>query len=146
MHTASVNWVSINPCNGLSCVRCQAITWTNADLLSIKTLPTWATEYFYRQHSNTCTMVLKTKTKKNKKTCTMVANALAPCNACISSICLGSSGHQQPWYWQCRFNKSLSPTEKDFKHLHMGSFWVRAWPMREGISIIMPPLIGQAHS
>ena len=32
---ACVNWVSIGPGNGLSPVRLQAITWTNADLLSI---------------------------------------------------------------------------------------------------------------
>ena len=31
---ASVNWVSIGSGNGLSPVRCQAITWTNAYLLS----------------------------------------------------------------------------------------------------------------
>ena len=32
---ATVNWVSIGSDNGLSPVRRQAITWTNADLLSI---------------------------------------------------------------------------------------------------------------
>ena len=36
----SVNWVSIGPGNGLSPVRCQAITWTNAGLLSIGPLGT----------------------------------------------------------------------------------------------------------
>ena len=33
-----VNWVSIGPGNGLSPVRHQAITQTNADLLSIRPL------------------------------------------------------------------------------------------------------------
>ena len=37
---ASVNWVSTGLGNGLSPVRCQAITWTNADLLSIEPLGT----------------------------------------------------------------------------------------------------------
>ena len=37
---ASANWVSIGPGNGLSPVRRQAITWTNADLLSIGLLGT----------------------------------------------------------------------------------------------------------
>ena len=32
----SVNWAIIGSCNGLSPVRCQAITWTNDDLLSIR--------------------------------------------------------------------------------------------------------------
>ena len=31
---ASMNWVSIGSCNGLSPVRRQTITWTNADVLS----------------------------------------------------------------------------------------------------------------
>ena len=30
---------------------------------------------------------------------------------------LMSSGHQQPRYWQCRINRSLSFTRKDFNHL-----------------------------
>ena len=33
---ASVTCVSIDSCNGLSPIRRQAITWTNADLLSTK--------------------------------------------------------------------------------------------------------------
>ena len=37
---ASVNWVSIGSDNGLSPSRRQAITWTNADLLSIGPLGT----------------------------------------------------------------------------------------------------------
>ena len=37
---ASVNWVSIGSGNGLSAVQCQAITWTNADLLSMGRLGT----------------------------------------------------------------------------------------------------------
>ena len=37
---AFVNWVSIGSGNGLSSVRCQAITWTNADLLSVGPLGT----------------------------------------------------------------------------------------------------------
>ena len=36
----SVNWVSIGPGNGLSLVRHQAVTWTNADLLLIEPLGT----------------------------------------------------------------------------------------------------------
>ena len=36
----SVNWVSIGLGNGLLSVRRQAITWTNADLLSIEPLVT----------------------------------------------------------------------------------------------------------
>ena len=35
---ASVNWLSLGSGNGLSPVRRQAITWTNADLLSIRPL------------------------------------------------------------------------------------------------------------
>ena len=41
---ASANWVSIGSGNGLSPVRCQAITWTNADLLSIGLLGTTFSE------------------------------------------------------------------------------------------------------
>ena len=37
---ASVNWMGIGPGNGLSPVRHQAITWTNADLLSFGPLRT----------------------------------------------------------------------------------------------------------
>ena len=29
---------------------------------------------------------------------------------------LASAGHQQPWYWLCRINRSLSATRKDFNH------------------------------
>ena len=35
-----MNWVRIGSVNGLSPVRCQAITWTNADLFSIEPLGT----------------------------------------------------------------------------------------------------------
>ena len=27
-------------------------------------------------------------------------------------------GHQQPWYWQCKINGSLSSMRKDFNYLH----------------------------
>ena len=37
---ASLNWVSTGSGNGLSPVRRQAITWTSADLLSIRPLGT----------------------------------------------------------------------------------------------------------
>ena len=37
-HIWSVNWMGIGSGNGLSPVRCQAITWTNADVLSIGSL------------------------------------------------------------------------------------------------------------
>ena len=37
---ASVNWVSVGSDNGLSLVRRQAITWTNAGSLSIEPLGT----------------------------------------------------------------------------------------------------------
>ena len=37
---ASMNWVSIGSDKGLSLIRCQAITWTNAHLLSIGPLRT----------------------------------------------------------------------------------------------------------
>ena len=36
-HIASWTWVIIGSCNGLSPFQCQAITWTNADLLSFIT-------------------------------------------------------------------------------------------------------------
>ena len=36
----SMNWISIGSGNGLSPLRCQAITWTNAGLLSIGLLGT----------------------------------------------------------------------------------------------------------
>ena len=39
-YNTSVNWVSIDSGNGLSPLRCQAITWTNAGLLSIGLLGT----------------------------------------------------------------------------------------------------------
>ena len=41
---ASLNWVSIGSDNGMSPVRRQAITWTNADLLSIGLLGTYFSE------------------------------------------------------------------------------------------------------
>ena len=41
---ALVNWASTASGNGLSLVRCQAITWTNADLLSIGLLGTTLSE------------------------------------------------------------------------------------------------------
>ena len=37
---ASVNWINIGSGNGLSPIRCQAITWTNAALMSIWPLGT----------------------------------------------------------------------------------------------------------
>ena len=37
---ASMNWVNIDSDNGLSLVRRKAITWTNAELLSIGSLGT----------------------------------------------------------------------------------------------------------
>ena len=40
----SINWVIIGPGNGLSLVRCQAITWTNAGLLSIGLMGTYFSE------------------------------------------------------------------------------------------------------
>ena len=45
---ASGNWAIIGSCNGLSPVRCQAITWTNADLLSIGLLGTNFSESWIR--------------------------------------------------------------------------------------------------
>ena len=31
---------------------------------------------------------------------------------------LESPGHQQPWYWLCRINRSLTFMRKDFNYLH----------------------------
>ena len=46
LNDASVNWVIIDSVNGLSPVRRQAITWTNADLLSLRTLGTNFNEFW----------------------------------------------------------------------------------------------------
>ena len=54
---ASMNWVIIASGNGLSPVRHQAITWTNAGLLSIGPLGTYLSEFeseFYHFHSRKC--------------------------------------------------------------------------------------------
>ena len=48
---ASVNWVSIGSDNGLAPVRRQAITWTNADLLSIGPLGTYLSEIWIKIQS-----------------------------------------------------------------------------------------------
>ena len=43
-----MNWVSIGSDNGLSPVRCQAITWTNADLWPIGPLDTNLSEIRFK--------------------------------------------------------------------------------------------------
>ena len=45
---ASVNWVGIGSDNGLSPRRCQAIIWTNADILSIRTQRTYFNEILFQ--------------------------------------------------------------------------------------------------
>ena len=45
---ASVNWINIGSYNGLSPVRCQAITWTNVLLLSTRPLGTNFSEFLIK--------------------------------------------------------------------------------------------------
>ena len=42
-----------------------------------------------------------------------------------SCWCPGSLDHQQPWYWLCRINGSLSSMRKDFNYLHLVSVEIR---------------------
>ena len=51
---ASVNWAIIGSGNGLSPIWCQAITWTNAGLLSIGLLGTNFSEFWIRILSLSC--------------------------------------------------------------------------------------------
>ena len=56
---ASVKWVSIGSGNGLSPIRCQAITWTNADLLSIGPLGTNFSDIWIKCNFSFMKMYLK---------------------------------------------------------------------------------------
>ena len=56
---ASVNWVSIGSGNGLSPVRRQAITWTNAKLLSIGLLGTNFSEIQSKFESSVISLITR---------------------------------------------------------------------------------------
>ena len=67
---ASVNWVSIGSDNGLSPVWCQAITWTNAVLLSIRLLGTNFSEILIKiQNFTFRKMHLKVSSAKWRPSC-----------------------------------------------------------------------------
>ena len=45
-------------------------------------------------------------------------------------------GHQQPWYWLCRINRSLSSMRQDVNHLHHLS--VDKWQKTQIYSMFLP--------
>ena len=51
-HYVSVNWVSTGSGNGLSFLRCRAIAWTNADLLSTGPLGTNFSEIWIKKQNS----------------------------------------------------------------------------------------------
>ena len=112
---ASVNWVSIGSGNGLPPKMRQAITWTNANLLSIGLLGTNFSENWIKIVSFSFKkMRLKMSSAEWRPFCQGV-NELSPCEPAVF----------------CGYNELLF----QFVSLALASFWVWAQPMGDDVTL-----------
>ena len=115
--------------NGLSPGRRQAIIWTNAGILLIGPLGTNFSEFLIVIHTFSFSkMHLKISSAKWRPFClslnvlTLLVLKLGHSGRSRSipwllmPWLLVSPGHQQPWHWPCRINRSLSSMGKIYNY------------------------------
>ena len=128
---ASVKWVSIGSGNGLSLLRRQAITWTNAGLLSIGPLGINFSEIWiigiisflfmkmYLKMSSVRIVAIWSSEK-------WVTSLMMTPECCrwtrLTSLllmlwCFASPGHKGPWHWLHRIHGTLCTSMMDFNDL-----------------------------
>ena len=103
MHLCFVNLTIISLDNGLSTDQCEAIIWTNIEILPIGSLGT-----------NFCEILIKIHTFPFKKIHLLILETENSCFAWGSIPCLlmhwllKSPDHQSSWYWLCRIQSKFA--------------------------------------